>query len=148
MVEEVGKIGDPHLGQDIYRRESLQCMLCHGIGGSGGKVGPDLISIGASAPTDYLIESLLAPNNKIKENFHAVQILDVNGRITSGIIIQSDDSEIHLRTAKDEIVSILKADIELQKESRSLMPDGTVDELTRTELISSCKLPLTARKSR
>ena len=135
LVEEVSKIGDPHLGQDIYRRKSLQCMLCHGIGGSGGKVGPDLISIGASAPTDYLIESLLAPNNKIKENFHAVQILDVNGRITSGIIIQSDDSEIHLRTAKDEIASILKADIELQKESRSLMPDGTVDELTRTELI-------------
>jgi len=135
LVEEVNKIGDPHLGQKIYRRKSLQCMLCHGIGGSGGKVGPDLISIGASAPTDYLIESLLAPNKKIKENFHAVQILDINGRITTGIIIQSDDSEIYLRTAKGEVVSILKADIEIQKASRSLMPDGTVDELTRRELI-------------
>ena len=135
LLRGVREYGDPHLGQEIYRRASLQCMQCHGIGGSGGKVGPDLISIGASAPTDYLIESLLVPNAKVKENFHAVQILDVDGRITSGIIIQSDDTKLNLRTAKDEIVSVQKADIELQKESRSLMPDGTVDELTRKELV-------------
>ncbi len=135
LLEDVRDYGDPHLGQEIYRRASLQCMLCHGIGGSGGKVGPDLISIGASAPTDYLIESLLVPNAKVKENFHAVQILDLNGRITSGIIIQSDDTKLNLRTAKNKIVSIKKADIELQKDSRSLMPDGSVDELTRKELV-------------
>lgn len=135
LAIEVKQQGDPHNGQAIYRRKSLQCMQCHGIGGAGGKVGPDLISIGASAPTDYLVESLIAPNAKIKENFHAVQILDVDGQITSGIIIQSDDNNIQLRTAKNEIVNIAKADIDLQRESRSLMPDGTVDELTRKELV-------------
>ena len=136
LIKDVRTFGDPHLGQEIYRRKNLQCMQCHAIGGAGGKVGPDLISIGASAPIDYLIESLIVPNAKIKENFHAVQILDVDGQITSGIVIQSDDNRLQLRTAKNQIVSIPKSDIDLQKESRSLMPDGTVDELTRNELVN------------
>ena len=136
LIEDVRNDGDPHLGQEIYRRKTLQCMQCHGIGGAGGKVGPDLISIGASAPTDYLIESLINPNAKVKENFHAVQVLDIDGQITSGIVIQSDDNSLQLRTAKDEIVSIAKSDIDLQKDSRSLMPDGTVDDLTRKELVN------------
>lgn len=136
LINQVINQGDPYRGQDIYRRKNLQCMKCHGIGGAGGKVGPDLISIGASAPVDYLIESLISPNAKIKENFHAVQVLDVNGQITSGIIIKSDDNSIQLRTAKDELVTIQRADIDLQKQSRSLMPDGTVDELTQNELVN------------
>ena len=135
LIDEIQATGDPHNGQRIYRRASLQCMKCHGIGGAGGKVGPDLISIGASAPIDYLIESLIVPNAKIKENFHAIQVLDVDGQITSGIVITADENNIVLRTAKDELVTIKKQDIDLQRESRSLMPDGTVDELTRSELV-------------
>ena len=41
-----------------------------------------------------------------------------------------------IRNAKNELVTILKADIDLQKESRSLMPDGAVDALTRQEIIN------------
>ena len=38
-----------------------------------GQVGPDLTSIGASAPTDYLVESFAhMPNAKIKEGYHSV----------------------------------------------------------------------------
>ena len=100
----------------------------------GGKVGPDLLCIGASA--DRLPNRKFDnPNSKIKENFHAIQVLDIDGQITSGIVIQSDDNALVLRTAKDELVKIQKSNIELQKETRSLMPDGTVDELTKEELV-------------
>jgi HEAT repeat protein/cytochrome c551/c552 len=61
--------GDPARGEMIYRRTELACMTCHAIGGAGGRVGPDLTSIGASAPGDYLVESLLLPNAKIKEGY-------------------------------------------------------------------------------
>ena len=127
--------GDPHKGQEIFRRASLQCMLCHAIGGAGGKVGPDLVSIGGSAPVDYLVESLIDPNRKVKENYHSIQILDVDGQVYSGVPVRSDDKSVVIRNAKNELVTILKADIDLQKESRSLMPDGAVDALTRQEII-------------
>lgn len=128
--------GDANKGQEIFRRASLQCMLCHAIGGAGGKVGPDLVSIGGSAPVDYLVESLIDPNRKIKENYHSIQILDVDGQVYSGVPVRSDDKSLVIRNAKNELVTILKADIDLQKESRSLMPDGAVDALTRQEVIN------------
>jgi putative heme-binding domain-containing protein len=127
--------GDPHKGQAVFRRASLQCMLCHAIGGAGGKVGPDLISIGGSAPVDYLVESLIDPNRKVKENYHSIQILDVDGLVYSGVPVRSNDKSVVIRNAKNELITILKADIDLQKEGRSLMPDGAVDELTREEII-------------
>ena len=60
------KEGDPFSGEKVYRRQALACTVCHAIGGAGGKVGPDFTSIGASAQPDYLIESILYPNRKIK----------------------------------------------------------------------------------
>src|SRR5439155_20920118 len=58
IAAKVGKLGDPARGEKVYRRKELGCVLCHAIAGAGGRVGPDLASIGASAPVDYLVESV------------------------------------------------------------------------------------------
>ena len=50
--------GDRERGRKIYLRAGLACVKCHAINGNGGVIGPDLSSIGASAPVDYLLESL------------------------------------------------------------------------------------------
>ena len=50
MIERVGKRGDAARGEKIYRRENLQCVACHAIGEVGGVIGPNMVSIGASAP--------------------------------------------------------------------------------------------------
>ncbi|MCA9183232.1 MAG: HEAT repeat domain-containing protein, partial [Planctomycetales bacterium] len=61
--------GDAERGELIYRRSQLACATCHAIGGVGGRVGPDISSLGASAPIDYIVESLFLPDAKIKEGF-------------------------------------------------------------------------------
>ena len=58
-------------GEAVFRRKDLTCLKCHSIAGAGGLVGPDLVSIGASAQVDYLVESLLVPNKAVKEGYHA-----------------------------------------------------------------------------
>ena len=136
LAVEALNVGDPRKGQTVFRRTSLQCMLCHAIGGVGGKVGPDLVSIGGSAPVDYLVESLIDPNRKIKENYHSIQIIDIDGQVYSGVPVRSDDDTIIIRNAKNELITVIKADIEVQKQGRSLMPDGAVDSLTREELVN------------
>jgi putative heme-binding domain-containing protein len=80
MIERVGKRGDAARGESIYRRQNLQCVACHAIGEVGGVIGPNMVSIGASAPMDYLIESLLEPSKKIKEGYHTNLVTLKNGR--------------------------------------------------------------------
>jgi len=135
LAEEVLRRGDPVRGEAVYRTESLQCQKCHALGGAGGLVGPDLSSLGASAPLDYLIESLLAPAAKVKENYHSKVILDKDGRLITGIPVRETSEAVTLRDAEDRLVTIAKSQIDEMKDGRSLMPDGLVDPLTRQELV-------------
>jgi putative heme-binding domain-containing protein len=139
LIDLVEHDGQPARGEAVYSREDMQCMTCHAIGGVGGKVGPDMTSLGASAPIDYLIESIYKPNAKIKENYHSVNILTVDGLVLTGIIVGSDNNEVILRDARNKLVRIPKDDIEFQKPGKSLMPEGLVDRLTQQEQVDLIK---------
>jgi hypothetical protein len=67
MVAKVAKLGDPVRGERVYRRQQLLCMTCHAIAGVGGVIGPDMVSLGASAQIDYLIESIPTPPRRSRK---------------------------------------------------------------------------------
>ena len=135
MVEEVKTQGDPHRGEMIFRRKDLTCLNCHAIGGAGGRVGPDMSSLGGSAQVDYLIESILEPNKKVKENYHTVVVATIDGEILSGVKLRQTDTDLILRNVDDKEISIPLEDIDEQKNGSSIMPQGLANKLTRQELI-------------
>jgi putative heme-binding domain-containing protein len=132
-VADVAALGDPARGEQVFRRKELQCLACHGIGGAGGQVGPDLTSIGASAPADYLVESILLPNKAVKEGFHALRVVTVDDKVHLGVKVRETPAELVLRTPEDKEVSIPVKDIAEKGNTRSLMPDGLADTLTKQE---------------
>ncbi len=125
--------GHPDRGETVYRRTELGCVLCHAIGGVGGKVGPDLTSIGASAPLDYLVESLLAPNEKIKEGYQSLLVETTDGEEHSGVLLRENQSELVLRNAANQIISIAKQNVADQIPGGSLMPAGLIEGLSPNE---------------
>ena len=133
FIANVTKKGDPARGERIYRRETLACVACHAIGGVGGLVGPDLTSIGASAPVDYLVESLLKPNDKIKEGYHSVIIETKDGEEYSGTLVRENGNEIVLRDAGNNENSIAKNNVQSRRNGQSLMPAGLIDALSEQE---------------
>ncbi len=135
MVTDVLAKGDPARGEAVFRRKDQTCLKCHAIGGAGGQVGPDLVSIGASAQVDYLIESILQPNKAIKENYHALVVTTTDGRIFTGIKVRETKTELVLRDADDKEVSIPVKAIDEKNVGKSLMPEGLADTLTRAELV-------------
>ncbi|WP_425617912.1 PVC-type heme-binding CxxCH protein [Anatilimnocola sp. NA78] len=134
MVTLAREQGNPEKGEAIYRSTQLACLKCHAIGGAGGVVGPDLVSIGASAQPDYLLESVITPASKVKEGYHAKLVLEASGQVYTGLVVRDAPEQLILRTAEDKLITLAKSDIEGIKDSRSLMPDGAVDALTKTEL--------------
>jgi putative heme-binding domain-containing protein len=144
LADKAAAQGDPVRGEMVYRRADLACMTCHAIGGAGGKVGPDMTSIGASAPVDYLVESLALPSAKIKEGYHAVNIETKDGQSVSGTLARETQDEVVLRNAVGAEVSVAKNNIASRQNSTlSLMPSGLLDNQGEQE-----KLDLIAFLSR
>lgn len=133
LAQEAVAKGDPARGEFIYRRAELACVACHAIGGAGGKLGPDLTSIGASAPTDYIVEALLYPNAKIKEGYHSASLATKDGQELSGMIVRETATEVLLRTADNKEVSVPAKDIVRRTSVGSLMPAGLIDTLVPEE---------------
>lgn len=136
MVEKVKSMGDPARGEAIYRRQQLLCQSCHAIGDAGGVLGPNLVSIGGSAPVDYLIESLLEPSKKIKEGYHMILISTKDGKVFSGGLVQDGGDEVIIRDPANQLQKIPKAQIaNRQMSPASMMPAGLTASLREDEFI-------------
>lgn len=135
MTKEVQEQGNPVLGEAVYRRADLNCIKCHAVGPAGGLVGPNLVSLGSTAQLDYIIESLLDPNAKIKEGFHTLIVATDEGQVFSGIKLRESETAMILRDAEDREISVPLTKIEQQKQGATLMPAGLTNTLTHAELV-------------
>jgi putative heme-binding domain-containing protein len=135
LVADVPKLGDPARGEALFRRQDLGCFKCHAIGGAGGSVGPDLVSIGASAQPDYLVDSLLNPSKQIKEGYHTLIVVTDQGKVYTGIKVTETDQDLVLKASTGEEIAIPLKSIDEKGNGGSLMPAGLTDILTRGELL-------------
>jgi putative heme-binding domain-containing protein len=134
-VDDVLAKGDAARGEAVYRRKENTCLACHAIAGAGGQVGPDMTSIGTSAQVDYLVESILIPNKAVKEGYHALKISTLDNKVHVGVKTREADGKMYLRNSEDKEIAIAVKDIDENSPSRSLMPDGLGDQLTRQEFV-------------
>ena len=125
--------GNAAEGEEIYRRLGLACTACHAIGGAGGKVGPDLTTIGASAPLDYLVESLFMPNAKVKEGYNAVMLNLKGGKVANGVVLRETSDTVFLRDAAGNESSVAKGDITARENIGSIMPAGLLNSISDRE---------------
>lgn len=133
MIRKANEDGHPGRGEAVYRRKELGCTLCHAIGGVGGKVGPDMVSLGASAPADYIIESMYKPNAKIKEGYHSVIVETKDEFEYSGVEVSDTANELVIRTAANQLVKLAKNNIASKRNGMSLMPSGLMDVLSEQD---------------
>ncbi len=133
LAELTKRDGDPARGEMIFRRPQLACLTCHAIGGAGGKVGPELTSLGASAPLDYIIESVLVPNAKVKEGFNAVSLTLKDGTVATGIQTRETAQEFFLRNVVGQETGVPKANVVSRENIGSIMPAGLADPLSDLE---------------
>jgi quinoprotein glucose dehydrogenase len=127
--------GDPERGREVFfGSAAASCRRCHIIDDSGGNVGPNLSSIGLQKPLDYLLESIVLPNEKIAKGFESVLLAMDDGRVITGIVRGEDEQTYRLVVGTGEVVVVEKSRIEEQAVGRSGMPDDAAKKLTRGEI--------------
>ncbi len=135
LVAEVAAHGDPARGELIFRRADLNCMSCHSLSKAGGEVGPDLSAVGQTSPSDYIINSILDPDQAIKEQYHTLIVQTSEGQVFQGIVTDKDEQRIVLKDATGAPRVVPVASIEDQKPGGSLMPKGLANLMTHAEFV-------------
>jgi len=135
LVAQVAKSGDPVRGEEIFRRVDLSCLNCHSVNQGGGNIGPDLSAIGSSSPVEYLIMSLLDPDQSIKEAYVTKVVATVDGKVLQGIVSSRTNEMLILKDATGKQLSVPVADIDDEVEGKSLMPKGLANFMTEGEFL-------------
>lgn len=136
LMSNVRSDGSIARGEEVYRRTDLACMACHAIGGAGGQVGPDLRSLGASAPLDYVIQALLDPQASIKEGYEITSVTKNDGSSTAGVLLRETGTELLLRDAANVEHRVPLSQVQSRTRSPiSLMPPGLTATLREDELV-------------
>ena len=136
LLSQVTTSGNAKLGAEVYRRKSTACIQCHQIRTEGGKIGPDLSSIGAYAQPAAILDSILSPNNDIKQGFETVIITRKDNTTVAGILQRRSDVATIIRDPANKIVAIPNGEISSSSKSPvSLMPAGLTANLRKDELL-------------
>lgn len=134
LAKIVKETADPVKGELVFRKNSVACMTCHAIGGAGGRIGPDLSSLGTSSPAETIIRSILYPNQSIKEGYELQRVAKKDGSELMGYLVSNGTADVVLRDVAGQEISIPKSQISvIEKVPGSLMPSGLTAGLDKQE---------------
>ena len=131
----LSQTGDARLGRLIFFSDAARCRACHHTDEAALSVGPTLREISKKyMHTSELLQHIVQPSQKIDDKFAAWTAVTRDGRVLNGLMESQSAGQVVLRLADRQLVTIAADDIdELQKSTKSLMPDGVFADLTAQE---------------
>ncbi len=123
--------GDRTAGHALFTKH---CATCHTLFGEGAKVGPDLTSADRKN-RDALLVNILDPSGYVRPEFVAQTAVLADGRVLTGLVVESSAQEITLVDAKNQKTKIPRGDVEeIQPSEQSLMPERLLEVLQPQEV--------------
>lgn len=124
--------GNPHRGIEAYNK---LCGQCHKLHGQGQEVGPE-ITVNGRGSLEQLLSNVFDPSLVIGKDYQAVNVLTMDGRVLSGLLVEDSDSRVVLKMQGGKQETIARDDVDTMKLSdTSLMPEGVEKQLTPEEII-------------
>ncbi len=139
--------GDAGKGERLFWTKA-DCGRCHTVGVRGGRLGPDLTSVGSRRGAAFLRAVLLNPESEIPDtfafyrrviympdNFLQVRAVTQDGERITGVRVDEDTFTIQIRDAADRVYSFRNDELrELDKDwGKSPMP-ACAGELSDSEI--------------
>jgi len=131
--------GDAHRGETLFFG-SAKCSGCHMVSGRGGRLGPELTTVGSSRPRGYLVESVREPNRQLTESmtgifYDTVVAVTRDGKTITGVPVNEDTFTAQIMDMSEHIHSLDKKSLKsIRHERRSLMPAYSTEVLNESDL--------------
>jgi putative membrane-bound dehydrogenase-like protein len=131
--------GDAAAGRRLFFMPGVgpQCAACHQHSGRGGRVGPDLTTIGRQQWRERVVASILQPSGEIAPHYQAWTLLTTDGLSRAGLKLPEggDDGVEDYADPQGRKFSLKSEEIELRSPSdQSIMPEGLERTLSVDDL--------------
>jgi putative membrane-bound dehydrogenase-like protein len=126
---------DAAAGARVFFHPKLAgCYKCHRCDGRGADIGPDLSTIGRTERRSIL-ESILQPSAQVAPHYQAWVVDTHDGQVRTGMLVKTELDEYTYLDAQGALFKVNTRDIaETRPATKSIMPDGLVDQFTDQEL--------------
>jgi cytochrome c oxidase cbb3-type subunit 3 len=144
------RLGNATHGKQLFYGDA-NCSTCHMVEGRGGRVGPDLTSVGISRTVESLVESvrnpsrrlawgLTEPTKEFAQRYETVTIVTLDGNEVKGVTLNEDSFSLQVMDTAEQIRLFDKDKLRSIKKSRkSLMPafdPGTLSDQDLNDVIA------------
>lgn len=138
-------IGNAAHGKELFYGNA-NCSGCHMVNGKGGRIGPDLSSVGGSRRTDALIESVRKPSAKLAwglteptkefpQEYEEVTVVTEDGQQFKGTTLNEDSFTLQMIDTSENLHLFEKDKLKSYEVTRkSLMPVYNQDMLSDKDL--------------
>ena len=110
------------------------CYKCHTVHGRGGKIGPDLSTIGAAMSREKLIESIRKPSQEVAPQFTTWTMISTEGKTYTGMIVHENKGETVLGLPDGTTMELKTAEVEERMPQKtSVMPEKLEQQMTERE---------------
>jgi len=140
LLAETQRMGNAQRGREIYHRKAMLCTTCHLIDNRGGKLGPDLTTVGSYMTPESLLESLLKPSSSIKQGYETVLITTKDEALVAGLLQRKTGDSVLIRDTTGKVTAIPNNNVKkIDVSPVSLMPPGLTASLRRDEMMDLLK---------
>ncbi|NRB45369.1 MAG: c-type cytochrome, partial [Verrucomicrobiales bacterium] len=115
---------NPKHGEEIFFGRGT-CFACHQVKGKGVPIGPDLNEINKRHDEDYVIRSILVPDEYIVEGFQQTSLEMNDGRKLFGMIQEETEQSVEIYLLTGQQISVNAKDIQARNDAKnSSMPSN------------------------
>jgi cytochrome c oxidase cbb3-type subunit III len=138
-------LGDAARGKDLFYGDA-NCSLCHMVEGKGGRLGPELTSVGGSRTQEAIADSVRYPSHRLAwglteatkefpQEYESVTVVTADGKTIKGVTLNEDSFSVQIMDAGEHIHLLEKDKLRsFQKSRQSAMPKYDAEVLSDKEL--------------
>jgi cytochrome c oxidase cbb3-type subunit 3 len=154
-------VGDQTRGEALFFG-TARCSTCHIVNGRGGRLGPELTTVGSARSRAYLVESIRQPAKQLTQiralggdslKYDTVTAVTADGQTIVGVPMNEDTFTVQLMDMTERVHSLDKKTLKsFRHENRSLMPAYDASRLPDADLdnlvayLQTLRSTATARK--
>lgn len=116
--------GNIERGRELFRGKG-NCTSCHMVNGVGGRLGPDLSTVGNRRTPEELETDLTKPDESVEPRWWTLRVTRADGSVIEGLRMNEDTFSLRIMDADENLWHFAKSEIRTaERNESSTMPSA------------------------